>query len=96
LSPLKIDVVTIFPELFPGPLAASIPGRALERGPAQVGMENHARGVDDRAQRKLEGARGALPHTGREDGFGNRVRGRPLPVADFLAHSRQSFPHPVR
>ena len=34
--PLKIDVVTIFPELFPGPLAASIPGRALERGLASL------------------------------------------------------------
>ena len=34
--PLKIDVVTIFPELFPGPLAASIPGRALERGLATL------------------------------------------------------------
>lgn len=32
MSPLRIDVVTIFPELFPGPLGASIPGRALERG----------------------------------------------------------------
>ncbi len=34
--PLKIDVVTIFPELFPGPLAASIPGRALDRGLASL------------------------------------------------------------
>jgi tRNA (guanine37-N1)-methyltransferase len=52
--PLKIDVVTIFPELFPGPLAASIPGRALERGLAtltahdlrQWGLGRH-RSVDD-------------------------------------------------
>jgi tRNA (guanine37-N1)-methyltransferase len=51
---LKIDVVTIFPELFPGPLAASIPGRALERGLAsltahdlrQWGIGRH-RSVDD-------------------------------------------------
>jgi tRNA (guanine37-N1)-methyltransferase len=34
--PLRIDVVTIFPELFPGPLAASVPGRALERGLATL------------------------------------------------------------
>jgi tRNA (guanine37-N1)-methyltransferase len=34
--PLKIDVVTLFPEVFPGPLAASIPGRALERGLATL------------------------------------------------------------
>ena len=33
---LRIDVVTIFPELFPGPLGASIPGRALERGLASL------------------------------------------------------------
>src|SRR6186997_191896 len=52
--PLKIDVITIFPELFPGPLAASIPGRALERGLASLtahdlrewGLGRH-RSVDD-------------------------------------------------
>ncbi|HEY7024070.1 MAG TPA: tRNA (guanosine(37)-N1)-methyltransferase TrmD [Candidatus Limnocylindrales bacterium] len=51
---LKIDVVTIFPELFPGPLGASIPGRALERGLAELkahdlrewGLGRH-RSVDD-------------------------------------------------
>jgi tRNA (guanine37-N1)-methyltransferase len=53
-APLRIDVVTIFPELFPGPLGASIPGRALERGLAvltahdlrQWGLGRH-RSVDD-------------------------------------------------
>jgi tRNA (guanine37-N1)-methyltransferase len=52
--PLRIDVVTIFPELFPGPLTASIPGRALERGLAtltahdlrQWGLGRH-KSVDD-------------------------------------------------
>lgn len=51
---LKVDVVTIFPDLFPGPLAASIPGRALERGLATLqahdlrewGLGRH-RSVDD-------------------------------------------------
>ena len=51
---LIIDVVTIFPDLFPGPLGASIPGRALERGLAQLrahdlrqwGLGRH-RSVDD-------------------------------------------------
>jgi tRNA (guanine37-N1)-methyltransferase len=51
---LRIDVVTIFPELFPGPLGASIPGRALERGLAALtahdlrrwGLGRH-RSVDD-------------------------------------------------
>ena len=51
---VRIDVVTLFPELFPGPLAASIPGRALERGLAELrahdlrewGLGRH-RSVDD-------------------------------------------------
>jgi tRNA (guanine-N1)-methyltransferase len=54
MSVLRIDVVTIFPELFPGPLGASIPGRALERGLATLtahdlrrwGLGRH-RSVDD-------------------------------------------------
>ena len=54
MSPLRIDVVTLFPEIFPGPLAASIPGRALERGLAELhahdlrrwGLGRH-RSVDD-------------------------------------------------
>lgn len=54
MSGLRIDVVTIFPELFPGPLSASIPGRALERGLASLtahdlrewGLGRH-RSVDD-------------------------------------------------
>jgi tRNA (guanine37-N1)-methyltransferase len=54
VSGLRIDVVTIFPELFPGPLAASIPGRALQRGLATLtahdlrkwGLGRH-RSVDD-------------------------------------------------
>ena len=51
---LRIDVLTIFPDLFPGPLAASITGRALERGLASLdahdlrrwGLGRH-RSVDD-------------------------------------------------
>jgi tRNA (guanine37-N1)-methyltransferase len=54
MSPLRIDVVTIFPELFPGPLGSSITGRALERGLASLtahdlrrwGLGRH-RSVDD-------------------------------------------------
>jgi tRNA (guanine37-N1)-methyltransferase len=54
MSGLRIDVVTIFPDLFPGPLGASIPGRALERGLAALtahdlrewGLGRH-RSVDD-------------------------------------------------
>ena len=51
---MLIDVVTLFPALFPGPLAASISGRALERGVAELhahdlrewGLGRH-RSVDD-------------------------------------------------
>ena len=45
--PLKIDVVTIFPELFPGPLAASIPGRALDRGLASLASHGFSIEVDE-------------------------------------------------
>jgi tRNA (guanine37-N1)-methyltransferase len=51
---MRIDVITLFPGMFPGPLAESIPGRALERGLAELhvhdlrawGLGRH-RSVDD-------------------------------------------------
>jgi len=51
---VRIDVITLFPSIFPGPLAESIPGRALERGLAELhahdlrewGLGKH-RSVDD-------------------------------------------------
>lgn len=51
---MRIDVITLFPAIFPGPLAESIPGRALERGLAELhahdlrqwGIGRH-RSVDD-------------------------------------------------
>lgn len=51
---MRIDVITLFPALFPGPLAESIPGRALGRGIAELhshdlrrwGLGRH-RSVDD-------------------------------------------------
>ncbi len=51
---LRIDVITLFPGTFPGPLADSIPGRALASGAASVhahdlrawGLGRH-RSVDD-------------------------------------------------
>ena len=54
MSLLRVDVLTIFPDLFPGPLGASIPGRAIERGLASLvahdlrrwGLGRH-RSVDD-------------------------------------------------
>lgn len=51
---MRIDVITLFPAIFPGPLAESIPGRALDRGLAELnahdlrqwGIGKH-RSVDD-------------------------------------------------
>lgn len=51
---MRIDVITLFPAIFPGPLAESIPGRALDRGLAELhahdlrewGLGKH-RSVDD-------------------------------------------------
>jgi tRNA (guanine37-N1)-methyltransferase len=53
-QPRRIEVITLFPGMFPGPLAESIPGRALERGLAELhvhdlrtwGLGRH-RSVDD-------------------------------------------------
>ena len=52
---MRIDVLTLFPELFPGPLGASVIGRAAERGLVEVAAVNirdyaaDARGtVDDK------------------------------------------------
>ena len=33
---MRIDVITLFPAVFPGPLGESIPGRVLERGLAEI------------------------------------------------------------
>ncbi|MDA8201408.1 MAG: tRNA (guanosine(37)-N1)-methyltransferase TrmD [Chloroflexi bacterium] len=51
---LRIDVISLFPGLFPGPLTESIPGRALDRGLAEVRSHDlrtwglgHHRSVDD-------------------------------------------------
>ncbi len=71
---MRIDVITLFPSVFPGPLAESIPGRALARGLAQLhahdlrdwGLGRH-RSVDD------------TPYGG---GAGMVLR--PEPVADAL------------
>ncbi len=34
---MRIDVITLFPGIFPGPLAESIPGRVLDQGLAADG-----------------------------------------------------------
>ena len=51
---MRIDVISLFPDMFPGPLAGSITGRAFERGLAELhshdlrqwGLGRH-RSVDD-------------------------------------------------
>ena len=71
---MRIDIITLFPAIFPGPLAESIPGRALDQGLAQLqahdlrawGLGRH-RSVDD------------YPYGG---GAGMILR--PEPVADAL------------
>ncbi len=71
---MRIDVITLFPAVFPGPLAESIPGRALAGGLAELyahdlrewGLGRH-RSVDD------------TPYGG---GAGMVLR--PEPVADAL------------
>jgi tRNA (guanine37-N1)-methyltransferase len=76
---LEIDVVTLFPEVFAGPLGASIPGRIQERGLARIrvhdlrtwGLGRH-RSVDD------------APYGG---GAGMVLR--PEPVAAALAELRR-------
>ncbi len=77
--PLEIDIVTLFPEMVAGPLAASIPGRIQEQGLATVrvhdlrtwGLGRH-RSVDD------------APYGG---GAGMILR--PEPVAGALAALRR-------
>ena len=72
--PLEIEVLTLFPEMVDGPLAASIPGRIQERGLATIrthdlrewGIGKH-RSVDD------------APYGG-----GAGMVMRPEPVADAL------------
>src|SRR3954447_21219805 len=76
---LEIDVLTLFPSMISAPLAASIPGRILERGIATVrthdlrqwGLGRH-RSVDD------------APYGG-----GAGMVMRPEPIADGLATIRR-------
>jgi tRNA (guanine37-N1)-methyltransferase len=77
---IRIDVITLFPAIFPGPLAESIPGRVLEHGLAELhshdlrqwGLGKH-RSVDD------------YPYGG---GAGMILRPEPIAVAlDHVAGS---------
>src|SRR6202011_1587272 len=37
---MRFDIVTLFPELFPGPLGAGVVGRAIERGTIELQAHN--------------------------------------------------------
>jgi len=45
---LKIDILTLFPEIYPGPLGVSIIGRAVKRGLAKINAVNLRDYADDR------------------------------------------------
>ena len=45
---LRIDVATLFPEMFAGPLATSIPGRAAEAGLVEYHLHNIRDWADNR------------------------------------------------
>lgn len=47
---LRIDIVTLFPELFPGPLGASIPGRAVKKGLVEINAVDLRSFTHDRRQ----------------------------------------------
>jgi tRNA (guanine37-N1)-methyltransferase len=48
LIELKIDVLTLFPEIFPGPLGTSVIGRALANGSIEINAVNLRDFADDR------------------------------------------------
>ena len=70
---MHIDVLTLFPELFPGPLGASVVGRAAERGLATVGT------VDVRAF--AADARGTVDEKPYGGGPGMLMMAEPLTLA---------------
>ena len=70
---MHIDVLTLFPELFPGPLGASVVGRAAERGLATVGT------VDVRAF--AGDARGTVDEKPYGGGPGMLMMAEPLTLA---------------
>ena len=45
---MKIDILTLFPEIYPGPLGVSIIGRAVKRGLAKINAVNLRDYADDR------------------------------------------------
>src|SRR5947208_4089058 len=45
---MRIDILTLFPEMFHGPFDASIVGRAIERGVVNVALHNLREWAHDR------------------------------------------------
>ncbi|HZS13081.1 MAG TPA: tRNA (guanosine(37)-N1)-methyltransferase TrmD [Candidatus Dormibacteraeota bacterium] len=50
---MRVDVLTIFPEMFPGPLAAGVVGRALEQGVVEL-QAHDLRGFTDDRHRQVD------------------------------------------
>ena len=87
---MKIDVLTLFPEMFAGPFDASIVRRAIDRGLISIALHNlrewthdPRRTVDDNRRQPVEGAgrararsaRSAAPSPERKRSF----RSAPMP-----------------
>jgi len=58
---MRVDVLTIFPEMFPGPLGTGVVGRALERGLVSVQAHDLRDHTDDRHRRVDDIAYGGGP-----------------------------------
>src|SRR6476660_9518966 len=83
MSALAVDVLTIFPHMFPGPLGDSITGRALAAGIVQL------RAIDIRAfatdrQRTVDD----YPY-----GAGPGMAMRPAPIVDSIESLRAAEAH---
>lgn len=58
---MRVDVLTIFPELFPGPLGAGVVGRAVERGSVSVQAHDLRAWTEDRHRQVDDIAYGGGP-----------------------------------
>jgi len=58
---MRVDVLTIFPELFPGPLGAGVVGRAIERGTVTVQAHDLRDWTEDRHRQVDDIAYGGGP-----------------------------------
>ena len=100
-SPWRATVLTLFPEMFPGPLGVSLAGRALAGGLWQLeardirasATDRRARevGITPKGRRLLERARGLISETEDEvlDGLTAKERGE---LVGLLRRALESAP----